>query len=144
MFFFCMTQAGVPGLNPNLPPNPRARVVARPARPNKRVGHQRRHIHRLITASINNSYRWVCGFLAPACPNLTAAPRACALRTPSRPTAARTSARGAITTNRAELLLHCNQLFATLDRVQSYRMKLGDSSLESPVSQLSLSVSTAS
>ena len=62
-----------------------------------RVGRQRRHIHRLITASYNNSYRWVCGFLAPACcPNRTAAPRARALCTLSRPTAARTSARGAI------------------------------------------------
>ena len=49
-----------------------------------------------------------------------------------------------LTTNRVELLLHCNQLRATRDRVQSYRMKLGDSSLESPVSRLSLSVSAAS
>ena len=49
-----------------------------------------------------------------------------------------------VTTNRVELLHHCNQLRATRGRVQSYRMKLGDSSLESPVSRLSLSVSTAS
>ena len=37
-----------------------------------------------------------------------------------------------------------NQLRATRDRVQSYRMKLGDSSLESPVSRLSLSVNATS
>ena len=45
---------------------------------------------RNLTASINNSYRWVYGFLAPACPNLTAGhPARGALRTHSRPTAAR-------------------------------------------------------
>ena len=49
-----------------------------------------------------------------------------------------------ISTNRLELLKTRNQLHATRDRVESYRMKLVDSPLDSPASPLQLSVSAAS
>ena len=49
-----------------------------------------------------------------------------------------------IATNRPELLKTRNQLHATRGRVESYRMKLGDSPLDSSASLLQLSVSAAS
>ena len=52
--------------------------------------------------------------------------------------------RSRISMHRPEVLLRRNQLCATRGRVQLYRMKLGDSSLESPVSRLQLSVSATS
>ena len=49
-----------------------------------------------------------------------------------------------ITINRLELLKFRNQLCATRDRVETYRMKLVDSPLDSPAFPLQLSVSAAS
>ena len=46
--------------------------------------------------------------------------------------------------NRLEKMKFRNQLCATRDRVESYRMKLVDSPLDSPASPLQLSVSAAS
>ena len=49
-----------------------------------------------------------------------------------------------LTINRPELLETRNQLHATRDRVESYRMKLKDNPLDSPASPLQISVSAAS
>ena len=51
---------------------------------------------------------------------------------------------GDLTNNRPELFKFRNQLHATRDRIESYRMKLVDSPLDSPASPLQLSVSAAS
>ena len=63
-----------------------------------------------LTVFINHSYRWVCGFLAPACPNLMAGHPARAARfartSALRPLVA--SVRGAIT-----ILIHGKWGFAT-------------------------------